>query len=245
LSREHRTQIVVGTDQLATDLQFVFCTVPFTLANEGDIASQPVVLTFRYPLHLFRRQLLDELGSPDNKALEVRHSFKADGQFEYSSYEFDTVKPHVGIEISEPFYAHPTFIQLETNAVSKDGVNILVPLFMLYSTKFGISLSVKDAALRSYDIDIAFVPATSLDDTFQKASTYVAEADAKSVRQNTGILRYLWMLLTGASTQRIFVYYEKQEELVRSDKVTIFSPKLPIEARTLAYRTADWKRLLN
>jgi hypothetical protein len=207
LSSMNTNQIVVGIPQLNRERHITICAIPFTLANEGRDARRYTKLNLRFP-SLLRRKAIEGIIN-NNYPVEMHHSINSNGKFDYSSYEADEFRPNSEVEIDEPFFAERTVVNVDTSSVSKDGVNIFMPVGVLWSVKFDATLSISGENIQSYNFDIAFVPTHSFEATLSMVNQHFIEEDLKRTREDMGFVRYLIALAVGVPKKYIFIIFQE------------------------------------
>jgi len=239
-------KIVVGANEISNDHVAAIAIVPFSVANETALAGHHVRLVLQYPAML-RRASLDKIGtkfSIDHPPIVVKMSLVSDGKFDTVSYDIDNLPSHYGLTLEEPFLVQETAFKVETKSVSKDGVNIMMPLSMLLSVVFKVQMFSDNQLILDRDVSIAFVHASSMDEVY-RTSTHIVDEDKKKERNATGFLRYLWRIITDPGSKRVFVYYETFQDVISNGASRVVVSVSPPNTMIIDYEVANWGLLLD
>jgi len=237
--------VLVGAAELASDKIPVIGAIPFMLRSSGKKSLDALYVDFQYH-EFFNREALEALESKVSgafSAVELKKRTSSEDKRFFVSYSLAMLNPGVELRLSEPLFLEETVLREKVNAVTKDGVNVSVPVSASYSKKFGMAATARDTQVVGYSISVSVEHASSLKALLKSSqlSKHISQRQ-KEIREELTWLAYLSALITSSPKEHATLLYVPLTKVDVGDRV-IYGPAPKQETGQVQFDLLKWALL--
>lgn len=207
--------IILGADRVGDKNAIIIGAMPFEITSNGQKSLADTKVTFRYPAILQRKLIaetndLDPVG--DISSGEIKSSITHSESYDFESYSLPAINPGESDSINEPIFLDSTSIEQDIHAVTKDGVKIVAPIRIDLSALITFTVSAKDIQLQAYELSVAMVKSTSMQDMIKGPLLSYIEVKRKEIRKKLSFFQYTSLLLKHAEYGTVYLVFDKIRE---------------------------------
>jgi hypothetical protein len=239
------SSVVIGIPPPSRGENVTIGVLPLQLANEGEKSVDSAVLIIRYPL-MMKRKALEEVGTFSISGPPIARLAKnitSDTEFDYATYQVDSLNPHVGMNAEEPIHLYETKLDANVPVSTKDGAHYVVSLSSLFVVKILATTIGRDIPATNYELAIITTHASSIQELAMYAIKTDIPAQRKELRGQLGFWQYMGGLVFRSDKGRIFLVLENLRDEKTKDGHMVGVPDGEPKSSEIVFNLLSWSYL--